>query len=210
MDKAQLITKLKEQRMVVVVRGGNQSDGIKTATAAIKGGITAIEVAYTNPQASDIISTLNKQYHENEDVLIGAGTVLDAITARQAILSGAKYIVSPSFSSEVAEVCHLYAIVYIPGCMTPTEITTALKAGCEMIKLFPGSVFTPAYISSLKAPLPQVMIMVTGGISLETAGAWFAAGADAIGIGGEFNKLATQGNFTTITEIARQYRDLCQ
>lgn len=173
--------------------------------ACIKGGIKAIEIAYTNQYAGQIIKELVDLYQDDQSVCIGAGTVLDAVTARDAILAGANYVVSPSFHAETAKMCNLYSTPYIPGCITLTEITTALEAGSEIIKLFPGSTLSPAYISAVKAPIPQVSVMVTGGVGLNNIPQWFAAGADAVGIGGELNKLASQGNFDRISEIAQQY-----
>ncbi len=205
MSQSQILSRLRKQGLVVVVRGDRKEDGVKASQACISGGISAIEVAYTNPDANLIIADLRQTYQENPDVLIGAGTVLDPVTARQAIMAGASFIVAPSFNEEVARLCHLYAVPYIPGCMTLTEITRALEAGCEMVKLFPASVFGPSYVSAIKAPLPQVSIMVTGGVNLGNASTWFAAGVDAIGIGGEFNQLAAQGQFDRIQEMAGAY-----
>ncbi|HEM3634128.1 bifunctional 4-hydroxy-2-oxoglutarate aldolase/2-dehydro-3-deoxy-phosphogluconate aldolase [Streptococcus suis] len=205
MSRSDVIRQLKEQGLVVVVRGEDKTEGLKASIACIEGGITAVEVAFTNPEAGQIIKELSKDYKDDETVLIGAGTVLDPYTARQAILEGARYVVSPSFNEEVAKVCNLYTIPYIPGCMTLTEITRALEAGCEMIKLFPGSVFEPSYLSAIKAPMPQVSVMVTGGVNLTNVQTWFGAGADALGVGGEFNKLASQGDFDTIREKAKAY-----
>lgn len=205
MSRSDVIRQLKEQGLVVVVRGEDKTEGLKASIACIEGGITAVEVAFTNPEAGQIIKELSKDYKDDETVLIGAGTVLDPYTARQAILEGARYVVSPSFNEEVAKVCNLYTIPYIPGCMTLTEITRALEAGCEMIKLFPGSVFEQSYLSAIKAPMPQVSVMVTGGVNLTNVQTWFGAGADALGVGGEFNKLASQGDFDTIREKAKAY-----
>ncbi|MBG9367367.1 MULTISPECIES: bifunctional 2-keto-4-hydroxyglutarate aldolase/2-keto-3-deoxy-6-phosphogluconate aldolase [unclassified Streptococcus] len=210
MGSQEVILHLREQKFVVVLRGDNQEDALRAASACIAGGLTALEVAYTNPEASQVIQELVKLYQTNAAVLIGAGTVLDAATARLAILAGAQYIVSPSFNREVATMCHLYAIPYIPGCMTLTEITQALEAGCPMVKLFPASVLGRDYISAIKAPIPQVSIMVTGGIKLDTVGEWLETGVDAVGIGGEFNRLASQGEFDKIQEIARGYSNFRQ
>ena len=207
MGQAEIISKLKERAIVVVIRGESKEEGVKCALACISGGIKAIEVAYTNKHASHIISDLASDIHL-EDVLVGAGTVLDSITAREAILAGAQYIVSPSFSEQVAQICHLYAIPYIPGCMTLTEMTTALASGCDMVKLFPASSFGPKYIAAVRAPLPQISLMVTGGVNVANAQEWFDAGATAIGIGGEFNQLASQGAFDQISEMATQYTAL--
>ncbi|MGC4386546.1 bifunctional 2-keto-4-hydroxyglutarate aldolase/2-keto-3-deoxy-6-phosphogluconate aldolase, partial [Streptococcus suis] len=109
------------------------------------------------------------------------------------------------FNIEVAKICHLYAVPYLPGCMTLTEITNALEAGCEMVKLFPGSVLGANYITAIKGPLPHVSIMVTGGVKLNNVSEWFNAGATVLGIGGEFNQLATKGEFGTIQELASSY-----
>ncbi|MBS4750791.1 bifunctional 4-hydroxy-2-oxoglutarate aldolase/2-dehydro-3-deoxy-phosphogluconate aldolase [Carnobacteriaceae bacterium zg-ZUI78] len=208
MSKSDTVIQLKQQKLVAVIRGENSAEGINASNACIKGGIKAIEVAYTNPEASDIIKVLNQTYKHDTDVIIGAGTVLDATTARLAILSGARYIVSPSFHQETALMCHLYNVLYIPGCFTLTEITTALESGCEIIKLFPGNAISPSYVSAIKAPIPQVSIMVTGGVNLQNATDWLNAGVDAIGIGGEFNKLAAKQDFEAITTLAQDYRHL--
>jgi len=205
MKKSEIITELKRQGIVAVIRGNSLEEGLNISKACIEGGLKAIEMAYTNANASEIIKELNTLYHDDQEVCIGAGTVLDASTARMAILSGAKYIVSPSFDADTAVLCNRYGIPYIPGCMTIKEMITAMEAGSEIIKLFPGSVFGPSYIGAVKSPLPQVSLMVTGGIKLDNLDQWFHAGADAVGVGGEFNKLGAKGEFAEITHIASEY-----
>lgn len=205
MRKSEVLTKLRQQGVVAVIRGETLEEGINISKACIQGGLKAIEMAYTNANASQIIKELNTMYQEDEDVFIGAGTVLDAPTARNAILAGAKYIVSPSFDQETAILCNRYGIPYIPGCMTIKEIITAMEYGSEMIKLFPGSAFGPGYIGAIQSPLPQVSIMVTGGVKLDNVKQWFDAGVDAIGVGGELNKLGAQGQFDEVTQVASQY-----
>ncbi|WP_028044526.1 bifunctional 4-hydroxy-2-oxoglutarate aldolase/2-dehydro-3-deoxy-phosphogluconate aldolase [Candidatus Stoquefichus massiliensis] len=205
MKKSETIMELKKQGVVAVIRGHSLSEGIEISKACIKGGLKAIEMAYTNTSASEIIKQLCEIYKEDQEVCIGAGTVLDAPTARMAILAGAKYIVSPSFDKETAILCNRYGIPYIPGCMTIKEIVTAMEAGSEIIKLFPGSAFGPGYIGAIRSPLPQVSLMVTGGVNLDNVQDWFKAGVDAIGVGGELNKLGAQGKFDEVTEIASQY-----
>lgn len=208
MNKSKILSFIKETKVVAVIRGDNAYIGLQASIACIEGNLGTIEVAYTNKEASTIIKQLSLQYKDNASVCIGAGTVLDAITAKDAIMAGAKYIVSPAFNKETATLCNRYGIPYIPGCMTITEIVTAMESGCELIKLFPGSAFGPKYISAIKAPLPQVSLMVTGGVNLNNMQEWFTAGVDAIGIGGEFNTLANAGEFSKITEIAKQYMNL--
>ena len=202
MKKSEVMNQLRQNKVVAVIRGNTLEEGYNISAACIKGGITAIEVAYTNLNAGGIITQLTKDY---PDAFIGAGTVLDPETARNALIAGAKYIVSPSFNKETAVLCNRYNVPYIPGCMTITEIVTAMESGCEMIKLFPGSAFGTKYISAILSPLPQTSIMVTGGVSLSNAKDWLNAGCDAVGIGGEFNKLGAQGKFEEITKMAQDY-----
>ncbi|WP_203351407.1 bifunctional 2-keto-4-hydroxyglutarate aldolase/2-keto-3-deoxy-6-phosphogluconate aldolase [Streptococcus uberis] len=205
MTKSEIISQLLTQKLVVVIRGNTEEEAYEASKACIAGGITAIEIAYSNNKASQVIEHLTNDYINSKNVIVGAGTVLDAVTARMAILAGAKFIVSPAFSAETAKICNLYAIPYLPGCMTLTEITTALEYGCELVKLFPGGNIGQDFISSIKAPLPQVQVMVTGGVNIENAKEWFQAGASAIGIGGEFNKLASKGEFEGISKMAKNY-----
>lgn len=205
MKKSEIIMELKHQGIVAVIRGDSLTEGLNISRACIAGGLKAIEMAYTNANASEIIKQLNAEYQSDPEVLIGAGTVLDAPTARMAILAGAKYIVSPTFDAPTAVLCNRYGIPYIPGCMTIKEIVTAMEAGSEIIKLFPGSAFGPSYISSLRLPLPQVSIMVTGGVNLDNLDQWLKVGVDAIGVGGELNKLGAKGQFDEVTRIACEY-----
>ncbi len=204
MRKSEVLMELRKQKLVAVVRGNSFEEGTKISISCCEGGVTAIEVAYTNLEASNIIRYLNKEHPE---LLVGAGTVLDSETARDAILAGAKYVVSPSFNHDTAILCNRYCIPYIPGCMTVTEIVTAMEDGCEMIKLFPGSAFGPKYISSILSPLPQVSIMVTGGVNINNIKEWLNAGVDAVGIGGEFNKLGAKGEYSQIVKLAREYAE---
>ncbi|MEQ9810150.1 bifunctional 2-keto-4-hydroxyglutarate aldolase/2-keto-3-deoxy-6-phosphogluconate aldolase [Streptococcus jiangjianxini] len=210
MIKSEILLKLEQQRVVVVIRGNTKEQAIEAAKACIEGGITTIEVAYTNSEASQVIKALNDLYQTNQQIIIGAGTVLDAETARLAILAGAKFIVSPSFNADTASLCNRYTVPYLPGCMTLTEITTALEAGCEIVKIFPGGSLGTSFLKSIKGPLPQVRLMVTGGVSLANAQDWFNSGASIIGIGGEFNQLAEKQQFSDITKIATEFIQLAK
>lgn len=204
MSKSDTILALKKEGVIVVVRGDTKDQGVAISKACIAGGIKAIEVAYSNRFASAVIQCLCEEY---PDLWIGAGTVLDAQTAKGAIEAGAQYIVSPSFNKETAVICNRYGIPYIPGCMTITEIVTVMESGSEVVKLFPGSAFGSSYVGAIKSPLPHVSLMVTGGVKLNNIEEWFNAGVDAIGIGGEFNTLGVKGEFDTITKMAKQYVD---
>ena len=166
MKKQVILNQIASAGVIAVVRGDSKEAAVKAANALVLGGIVGLEITYTVPDASQAISELREAYQDHADIVIGAGTVLDAITARLAIMSGATFIVSPTFDQATAEICNLYQIPYLPGCMTITEMKTALKAGVDIIKLFPGNVYDPSIISSFKAPLPQLNIMPTGGVSV--------------------------------------------
>ena len=181
LKKSKVVQRITELGIVAVVRGNTVAEGIRISKACAKGGIPAIEVTYTVPGATEVIKALK----EEKNMIVGAGTVLDATTARIAILAGAEFIVSPAFDEETAKLCNLYQVPYMPGCMTITEMTKAMEYGSEIIKLFPGSAFGPSFVKAVKAPLPQVNIMPTGGVSLENMEEWFANGVVAVGAGGK-------------------------
>ncbi|HEQ1507134.1 TPA: bifunctional 4-hydroxy-2-oxoglutarate aldolase/2-dehydro-3-deoxy-phosphogluconate aldolase [Streptococcus pyogenes] len=205
MGKIEILTKLKANRLVLVVRGESSEEALACSLASIEGGIKTIEVTYTNPFASEVIGQLAERFKEDPEVLIGAGTVLDDVTARQAILAGAQFIVGPNFNRAVALICHDYSIPYLPGCMTVNEVVTALESGVDMVKIFPGSTVGISFIRAIKSPLPQVEVMVTGGVSSDNLKDWLAAGVDVLGIGGEFNQLASQKQYNLITKKAAHY-----
>ena len=196
---------LKECGVVAVVRGNSKEVGVEISKACVKGGVKALEVTYTNKFANDIIKELSEIYEGQDDVVIGAGTVLDAETARAAMLAGAKYIVSPAFDLETAKICNRYKVPYLPGIMTINEIIAAHEAGVDFVKLFPGSAFGQGYVKAIKGPLPYANIMVTGGVNIDNLDSWIKAGVDAVGIGGELNKLGEEGKFDEITAICEQY-----
>lgn len=148
MQMIDTLQKLKESKIVAVIRAESSQEAIESSEACIRGGITSIELTYTIPQVEEAIEKLSERF---PNILIGAGTVLDATTAKMAMQSGAKYIVSPGFDKETASLCNLYQIPYLPGCMTVSEMMTALSSGCSMIKLFPGGVFGPKAIKQFKA-----------------------------------------------------------
>ena len=205
MIKINTLRALKECGVVAVVRGNSKEVGVEISKACVKGGVKALEVAYTNKFANYIIKELCEIYEGQDDVVIGAGTVLDAETARAAMLAGAKYIVSPAFDLETAKICNRYKVPYLPGIMTINEIITAHEAGVDFVKLFPGSAFGQGYVKAIKGPLPYANIMVTGGVNIDNIDSWIKAGVDAVGIGGELNKLGEEGKFEEITAVCEQY-----
>ena len=205
MKKIETLLGLEKAGVIAVVRGATRDEALKASRAIIEGGIFGIELTFTVPEADQVIRQLVMEYQDQSEVLIGAGTVVDATTARLAIMAGAQYIVSPSFDQETAKICNLYQIPYLPGCMTITEMKTALQNGVDIVKLFPGSAFGPSIISAFKAPLPQLNIMPTGGVSLDNMEEWFKAGVTAVGVGGNLLAPAAAGDFKKVTEIAKQY-----
>lgn len=205
MFRMKVLETIEKIGIVAVVRGTTKEMGINISESCIKGNVKAIEVTYTNKFANEIIKDLTEKYEDREDVVIGAGTVLDAETARMAIIAGAKYIVSPSFSFDTARLCNRYNVPYIPGVMTINEIVTAYESGVDVVKLFPGSAFKESYVGAVKGPLPQASIMVTGGVNLNNLESWIKAGVDLIGIGGELNKLGEEGRFKEIEEVCNEY-----
>ncbi|WP_124041094.1 bifunctional 2-keto-4-hydroxyglutarate aldolase/2-keto-3-deoxy-6-phosphogluconate aldolase [Clostridium perfringens] len=185
--KIKTLTNLINEAFVLVLRTNTKDEGIETAKAAIKGGCNIIEVTFTIPNADKVIEELIKD--KNEEVVIGAGTVLDAETARIAILAGAEFIVSPSFDKETATLCNRYGIPYIPGCFTPREIKEARECGSDVIKLFPGSAFKPTIVKDLKAPIKGIAVMSSGGVSFENMDEWFNNSCDIVSIGSAIIKL---------------------
>lgn len=205
MKRMTILNKLKKSGLIAVVRGKDKAEALNATAAIIEGGIKGIELTFTVPEAEEVIEELVKKYEADSDIVIGAGTVLDAITARIAIMAGAEYIVSPTFDLETAKICNLYQIPYLPGCMTITEMKNALRAGVDIVKLFPGSAFGPSIVKAFKAPLPQLNIMPTGGVSLDNIADWFEAGVICVGVGGNLLAPMSEGNFDEVKKIAETY-----
>ncbi|WP_318506732.1 bifunctional 4-hydroxy-2-oxoglutarate aldolase/2-dehydro-3-deoxy-phosphogluconate aldolase [Bacillus sp. T3] len=205
MKKIKILSKIAECGVVAVVRADSKKEAVAISDACVKGGIKGIEVTFTVQGADEVIKELATFYAQTDDVVIGAGTVLDAATARIAILAGAQFVVSPAFDEETAKLCNLYGIPYMPGCMTITEMKRALEAGVDIVKLFPGSAFGPDFVKGVKAPLPQVNIMPTGGVDLDNIGQWIKNGCVAVGVGGNLVAPAKTGDYDKITEYAKQY-----
>ncbi|KAE9634507.1 bifunctional 4-hydroxy-2-oxoglutarate aldolase/2-dehydro-3-deoxy-phosphogluconate aldolase [Defluviitalea raffinosedens] len=203
-SKIETLKKIMDVGIVAVVRAENEEKAEKIAQACIEGGIPAIEVTFTVPRADRVIESLKSKFTKDE-LIVGAGTVLDSETARVAILAGAEYIVSPGFDLETAKLCNRYQIPYMPGCMTITEMIRAMEAGADVIKVFPGSAYGPDIIKAIKGPLPQAVLMPTGGVSLDNVDQWIKNGCVAVGVGGELTAGAKSGNYGLITETAKQF-----
>lgn len=205
MRKAKTLNQVVENGVVAVIRGKSKEQGLGICKASVAGDLKSLEVAYTTPKASEIIAELKDFYVDDPTVVVGAGTVLDAVTARLAIESGADFIVSPAFDAEVAVMCNLYQIPYMPGCMTITEVLTAMEAGSDIVKIFPADLFGPAIIKDIKGPLPHAKMMPTGGVDVDNVDQWIKAGAVAVGAGSSLTKGAKTGDYAAITETAKLF-----
>ncbi len=205
-SRLQVIDTLMETGVVAVIRIDDPTDLLEVARALNEGGVKMVEITMTVPGALDIIATASRQL--GSEVFIGAGTVLDAVTARVAILAGASFVVSPCFDPETVQKCNLYDVAVMPGAMTPSEIVSAWKAGADVVKVFPGRVGTPGFFQDLKGPFPQIRMMPTGNVDLNTAPEYIKAGAVAVGVGKALVdvKAVKAKQFATITENARTFR----
>lgn len=198
--KMEVYQQILDAKIVAVIRGKDAEEAIAVAEAAVAGGLTAIELTYTTPNVSQVFEKL-----AGSQALIGAGTVLDAETARHALLHGAEFVVSPSFNSEIAKVCNRYNVPYLPGCMTIKEMVEATEWGCDILKLFPANGFEPSFIGSVNGPLPKVRIMPTGGINIKNMNAWLDAGAVAVGIGTDLTKAYRSSGEQGVTQLVEDY-----
>lgn len=201
MNKFNVLKRIEDTGIVAVVRAENEEQAKHIAYGCMEGGIDSIEITFTVPGAHRVIEALVKEF--GDSLLVGAGTVLDSETARAAILSGANYIVGPSFNLETAKLCNRYQVPYMPGCMTPSEIVRAMEAGADIIKVFPGDAFGPSIIKAIKGPLPQANLMPTGGVSLDNVDQWIKNGCIAVGAGSAL----TKGSKEDIAKTAKQFVD---
>ncbi len=201
-----VLDRILESGVVAIMRAKTSHQLLDAAKAIMVGGVNAIEVTMTTPGALDVIREAVSTF--GDKVAFGAGTVLDAETARLAILAGAQFVVCPTLNLSTIEMCHRYSVPVMPGAYTPTEILTAWEAGATYVKVFPASVGGPAYIKAVKAPLPQVKLVAVGGVDLSNTADFIKAGCDFVGVGGELvnQTLLDSGAFDTITERARRFR----
>lgn len=206
MNKQEILRKVRSVGLVPVVRASSAEEAISVVDAIKAGGVLVLEITMTVPGAINVIERVADRY--GDEVIVGAGTVLDAETARTCILAGARFIVSPSLNLDTIEICHRYSIAVFPGALTPTEVVAAWQAGADIVKIFPcGAVGGAKYLKSLKAPLPQVEMIPTGGVSLTTAAEFIQAGACALGVGADLVDLKAirNGEAGKVTETARAY-----
>jgi 2-dehydro-3-deoxyphosphogluconate aldolase / (4S)-4-hydroxy-2-oxoglutarate aldolase len=194
--------------IVAVLRATSGEFLVDVAESLLAGGVEAIEVTFSVPKAVEVLEQVADRL--GDKIVLGAGTVLDPETARAAMLAGARFIVSPVVNLDVIRICRRYSCLVFPGALTPTEISTAWEAGADIVKVFPSDLTGPGYLKAVRRPLPQVRLMPTGGVNLETAAAFIKAGACAIGIGSDLAdpKAIAARQFDKLTSLARQYVDI--
>jgi len=208
MRKLEIIQKILDSGIVAVVRTETAEKAKKIVEAVKAGGINTIEVTMSVPRAISVIGEIAN--FKGNDMILGVGTVLDAETARAAILAGAEYVVSPHLNPEVVKMCNRYQVPCMPGAMTIKEIVEAMELGADIVKLFPGEILGPRAIKAIMGPLPQAPLMPTGGVSLENVEDWIKAGAVAVGVGGSLTKGAKTGDYEAVTQMARQFVEKIQ
>ena len=206
MNKNQMIKQLNDCKVVAVIRSNDAENVIRTVDACVCGGIRAIEITYTVPGATHIIEELSKKY-AGTDVMIGAGTVIDAETGRNAILAGAEFIVSPTIDEKLIELCCRYRILCAAGAFTPNEVKNALELGADYVKIFPATLCTPSYLKVIHGPFPQAEFMVPGSMTFDTVTDWLDSGASVIGVGGLITDPAAKNDFEQVTKNAKR---LCE
>jgi 2-dehydro-3-deoxyphosphogluconate aldolase/(4S)-4-hydroxy-2-oxoglutarate aldolase len=211
MTSQNTLSTLLQSGIVAIMRATRPDPLLAAADALLVGGVQAIEVTLTTPGAMSIITQAVGRY-AGQPLVFGAGSVLDAESARAAILAGAQFIVCPTLSLRTIEMCRRYSVPVMPGAFTPSEVLTAWEAGADVVKLFPADFGGPAYLKAIKAPLPQVRLAPVGGVSVENTADFIRAGADAVGVGSSLvsQDLLDAGRFDEITARARRFRQAVQ
>ncbi|WP_224337008.1 bifunctional 4-hydroxy-2-oxoglutarate aldolase/2-dehydro-3-deoxy-phosphogluconate aldolase [Haloprofundus halobius] len=207
-DRQRNLERIVDSGVVAVMRGADADSLLETAEALERGGVSAIEITADNPGALEMIRDVSGAF--GDEVVVGAGTVLDAETARSTLLAGAEFVVGPNFEPDVVETCNRYNAVVAPGIMTPTEAVRAMEAGSDFVKVFPASTLGPGHLSSMKGPLGQVPMMPTGGVDVDNAADFIDAGAMVVGAGSALvdGDAVERGDFDAVTEQARRFTEV--
>jgi len=203
-DKIENLRRIEGTGIVAVIRAENSKEAREICDAVIAGGIQAIEITMTVPGAVGVIKDLADNYSKDE-ILIGAGSVLDAETARTCILAGAEYIVGPALDKETVKLCNRYQKVVMPGAMSVTEVQKAMEWGADVVKVFPATLFGPKIIKAIKGPLPQVSLLPTGGVDLDNVVDWIKAGSFAVGVGSALIEGAKEKDFENIRYKSKEF-----
>ncbi|MBL8794508.1 MAG: bifunctional 4-hydroxy-2-oxoglutarate aldolase/2-dehydro-3-deoxy-phosphogluconate aldolase [Planctomycetia bacterium] len=208
MSKEDQLRKVLDGGIVAIVRSPDSGLLVDACRALAEGGVTTVEITMTVPNALDVLRQVRQALGDR--LLLGAGTVLDPETARAVLLAGAEYIVSPTVNLDVIRLCQRYDKLVMPGAFTPTEILAAWEAGADIVKVFPAEVVGPPYFKAVRGPLPQIRLMPTGGVDLNTAAAFLKAGACCLGVGSQLvdPKLVAERNFSRLRELAGQYVEI--
>jgi 2-dehydro-3-deoxyphosphogluconate aldolase/(4S)-4-hydroxy-2-oxoglutarate aldolase len=208
MSREQQLRQILDCGIVAVVRSPDSQQLVEVARALADGGVICVEITMSVPNALEVIRHVRQALGDR--LLLGAGTVLDPETARACLLAGAEYLVAPTLNLDVIRLCRRYDKIVMPGAFTPTEILTAWEAGADIVKVFPADVVGPAFFKAVRAPLPQIRLMPTGGVDLTTAAAFLKAGACCLGVGGQLvePKAVAERNFDRIRELAKQYVEI--
>jgi 2-dehydro-3-deoxyphosphogluconate aldolase / (4S)-4-hydroxy-2-oxoglutarate aldolase len=209
MTKAEVLKRIRDTGVIPVVRATTADEAMRAIDAIREGGISVLEITMTVPGAVNLIEQLSKRY--GDGVVVGAGTVLDSETATACISSGAQFVVSPALNPDTIACCRKHDVAVMPGALTPTEVVQAWNAGADFVKVFPaGAVGGPSYLKALKAPLPQIELVPTGGVSLITAADFIKAGAAALGVGADLVDINAirEGQAAKITERAKQFIEI--
>lgn len=196
---------LKENYFFAVVRGADEEDAKEISRYAIIGGIRNIEITFSTPNAAQVMADLSEEFADRKDVVIGAGTVMDSKLAQEAIDAGAVFLVSPHFDPAIANLANENKVYYFPGCATVTEVVTAMKASCPIIKLFPGGQVGPGFIKDIHGPIPEVALMPSGGVSIDNIADWKKAGAVAVGVGSALARNVASQGYESVTEVAKAF-----
>ena len=204
MEKYRCIQRIENTGIIAVIRAESPGQAREIAAALYRGGIDILEITMTVPGALQVIREL-KQALPGGEAIIGAGTVLDSETARAALLEGAQFVVSPHFNPAVIRLCNRYRKLCMPGAGSITEIIAAMEAGADLIKVFPGNLLGPGFVRAVRGPLPHALLIPTGGVSLENAGAWIQSGCIAVGVGGQLTLGVQGGGLELVTAAARQF-----
>ena len=209
LDKAEVLERIRDVGLIPIIRVDSTELARRAIAAVQKGGISIVEVTMTVPGAVRVIEQLSQE--SGQETLIGAGTVLDPQKAKECVAAGASFIVSPALNPDTIAYCNSESIVVLPGAMTPTEIVNAWNLGADMVKIFPaGEVGGPGFLKAIRAPLPQIKVIPTGGVNLTTARGFLEAGAEALGVGSDIVDVAAlrQGHDARITEKAKQFVEI--
>ncbi len=205
MDKHEILAAIYNTGIVPVIRAESAEQAVKITEAVKEGGIKVIEITMTVPGAVEVIRDLTDKYKDDEEIIFGAGSVMDGETARNCILAGAEFIVGPALDEGMIEVANRYQKPVIPGAMTPTEVKQAMEAGADVVKIFPATLFGPKIIKAIKGPIPQAKLLPTGGVNHDNVKDWMQAGSFAVAAGSAIVEGADKGDYEQVKENAEKF-----